>query len=30
MADPNVQRFVEGKPLRKAIVVPNKLVNLVV
>ena len=30
LADPNVQRFVEGKPLRKAIVVPNKLVNLVV
>jgi leucyl-tRNA synthetase len=30
MADPAVLRFVEGKPLRKAIHVPDKLVNLVV
>ncbi len=29
-ADPDVQRFVAGKPLRKAIHVPDKLVNLVV
>jgi leucyl-tRNA synthetase len=30
MADPTVQRFIDGKPLRKAIHVPDKLVNLVV
>jgi len=30
LADANVQRFIEGKPLRKVIVVPGKLVNLVV
>ena len=30
MADPTVVRFVEGKPVRKAIHVPDKLVNLVV
>ncbi len=30
MADPTVARFVDGKPLRKAIHVPDKLVNLVV
>ncbi len=29
MAEPNVARFVEGKTLRKVIVVPNKLVNIV-
>ena len=28
-ADPNVRRFVEGKPVRKIVVVPGKLVNLV-
>ncbi len=28
-AEPNVQRFVEGKPVRKIVVVPGKLVNLV-
>ena len=28
--EPNVKRFVEGKDLRKAIVVPGRLVNLVV
>jgi len=30
MADPNVQRFVEGKQVRKVIVVPGKIVNIVV
>ncbi|WP_297527595.1 leucine--tRNA ligase [Thiohalobacter sp.] len=30
LADANVQRFIEGKPLRKVILVPGKLVNLVV
>ncbi len=30
LADPTVQRFVAGKTLRKAIHVPDKLVNLVV
>jgi leucyl-tRNA synthetase len=30
MADANVIRFVEGRPLRKVIVVPGKLVNLVI
>ena len=28
-AEPNVQRFVGGKPVRKVVVVPGKLVNLV-
>jgi leucyl-tRNA synthetase len=30
LADPNVQRFVEGKEVRKIIVVPGRLVNIVV
>ena len=30
MKDPNVQKFMEGKPVRKAIYVPGKLVNIVV
>ncbi|HEX5339583.1 MAG TPA: leucine--tRNA ligase [Gammaproteobacteria bacterium] len=30
LAEPNVQRFVEGKTVRKVIVVPGKLVNVVV
>ena len=30
MTEPNVQRFIEGKTLRKQIVVPGRLVNLVV
>ncbi|RQW77953.1 MAG: hypothetical protein EHM62_07955, partial [Methylococcus sp.] len=30
LADENVQRFMEGKPARKVIVVPRKLVNIVV
>ncbi len=30
LADPNVQRFIGGKPVRKTIVVPGRLVNLVV
>jgi leucyl-tRNA synthetase len=30
LADENVQRFIEGKPIRKVIVVPGKLVNVVV
>jgi leucyl-tRNA synthetase len=29
-AEPNVQKFMEGKPVRKAIYVKGKLVNLVV
>jgi len=30
LADPNVQKFVEGKPVRKFIYVPGKLANVVV
>ena len=30
LADENVQRFLEGKEIRKIIVVPGKLVNVVV
>jgi len=30
LAEPNVQRFVDDRPVRKSIVVPGKLVNLVV
>jgi leucyl-tRNA synthetase len=30
LADPNVQRFVGGKAIRKMIVVPGRLVNIVV
>ncbi|HEY3730094.1 MAG TPA: leucine--tRNA ligase [Steroidobacteraceae bacterium] len=30
LADPDVQRFIAGKPLRRAVHVPDKLVNLVV
>jgi leucyl-tRNA synthetase len=30
MADENVQRFMDGKQVRKVIVVPGKLVNIVV
>ncbi len=30
LADENVQRFIEGKPVRRVIVVPGKLVNIVV
>ena len=30
LADENVQRFMEGKPVKKMIVVPRKLVNIVV
>ncbi len=30
VAVPAVQRFVDGKPVRKVIIVPNKLVNIVV
>jgi leucyl-tRNA synthetase len=29
LADPNVARFLEGKTLRKVIVVPGRLVNVV-
>ena len=29
LSDENVQRFTEGKTIRKVIVVPNKLVNIV-
>jgi leucyl-tRNA synthetase len=28
-ADPNVQKFIDGKTIRKVIVVPGKLVNIV-
>ncbi len=28
--DPNVQRHIEGKPVKKIIVVPNRLINIVV
>ena len=30
LADERVQKFIQGKPLRKAIYVPGKLLNLVV
>jgi leucyl-tRNA synthetase len=30
LADANVQRFMEGKPLRKFVYVPGRLANLVV
>jgi leucyl-tRNA synthetase len=30
IADANVQRFVDGKAIRKVIVVPGRLVNIVV
>jgi leucyl-tRNA synthetase len=30
MADANVRRFMEGKPVKKAIYVKGKLVNIVV
>ncbi len=30
LADPNVQRALDGKPVRKVIVVPNRIVNVVV
>jgi leucyl-tRNA synthetase len=30
LAEPNAQRFIQGKPVRKLIVVPGRLVNLVV
>ena len=30
LADDNVQRYIEGKPVKKLIVVPQKLVNIVV
>ncbi|QPK65127.1 leucine--tRNA ligase [Methylomonas sp. LL1] len=30
LADENVQRYIEGKPVKKLIVVPQKLVNIVV
>jgi leucyl-tRNA synthetase len=30
LADPHVQKFVDGKPVRKVIIVPGKLVNIVV
>jgi leucyl-tRNA synthetase len=29
LTEPNVRRFVEGKPVRKIVIVPGKLVNLV-
>ena len=30
MTDANVQKFIEGKPMKKAIYVNGKLVNIVV
>ncbi len=30
LANDNVQKFIDGKPIRKVIVVPDKLVNVVV
>jgi leucyl-tRNA synthetase len=30
LAEPNVKGFVDGKPVRKIIVVPGKLVNVVI
>jgi leucyl-tRNA synthetase len=30
LADENVQRFMDGKPVRKTVFVPNRLINLVV
>jgi len=30
VADANVQRFIDGKDIRKVIVVPGRLVNIVV
>lgn len=30
MAEPNVAKHIEGKPLRKVIYVPNKILNLIV
>ena len=30
LADENVQRFVDGKEIRKVVVVPGRLVNVVV
>jgi leucyl-tRNA synthetase len=30
LADPNAQRFIEGKEIRKTIIVPGRLVNIVV
>jgi leucyl-tRNA synthetase len=29
LTEPNVQRFIAGKPIRKIVVVPGKLVNVV-
>ncbi|MDH4014551.1 MAG: hypothetical protein OEU33_10975, partial [Chromatiales bacterium] len=30
LAEPNVQKFIDGKTIRKVVVVPDKLVNVVV
>jgi leucyl-tRNA synthetase len=30
LAEPSVQKFLEGKTVRKAIVVPDKLINIAV
>jgi leucyl-tRNA synthetase len=29
LADENVLRYIEGKPIRKVVVVPNRLINVV-
>ena len=30
LANPNVQKYMEGKPAKKVVVVPGRLVNIVV
>jgi len=30
LEDENVKRFIDGKPIRKVIYVPNKLLNIVI
>ena len=30
LSDPNVERFIEGQTVRKVIVVPGRLINIVV
>jgi leucyl-tRNA synthetase len=30
LANPNVQKFMEGKPAKKIVVVPGRLVNVVI
>ena len=30
LADENVLRYTEGKPIKKVVVVPNRLINVVI